>query len=314
MRKTLTVLFVLSAFLLFSCAGKKTSYEKHGKYHYGVIPVQISDKFIKTLYGKTRFYEQFTKMKELSNKVYYYYYYYLFHPKVIKALSLGDNKIKNLPITLKIRNKIIKTKINIEYPEYLAQAFQICKDKGGNITIQTRTIYNRTPVDNTVFLKDYNVLISKENFTLSLYPNFVCVKDNKVIARYIILPFREIQGVQDKRYTSDYSENCTKKLSIYSFNPAKYVGDKISSLFSNGCYVYVKYCIQKIRKYPRSCRIAGKISGIGLKAVYDTVFAKDGFWNCGTKKYGNQEELKRLMGCKMFKNCKDVNEFCEVRK
>jgi len=300
MRKTFTgFLILIVSFIFLSCASKKPQRIKpKNTYHYGVIPVIVPEDFIKILSEKTSFFGYNQKLNFLANKIYYYYYYYLFHPKVILALSSGDNKIKNLPVKLKVRNEIIKTKIDIEYPDYLKEAFVNCKNKGGTIKIQIKTVHSNNLIHNRAFLNEYKFLVRKDSRSFSLYPTFACVKDGEVLSRYVVFPMKKIRKLSryaTERFTADYPKSCLKN--------------------RDGCPIYTKYCIQKIYSPYNVCSGAGVISGIGVKAVYDAYLARDGFWDCGVD--NNPAHLRGRAICEIdnkLAHCKNIKKFCEVRK
>ena len=314
-------LILIVSFIFLSCVGKKPRTEPKNTYYYGVIPVIVSEDFIKTLSEKTSFFGYNQKLEFLANKIYYYYYYYLFHPKVIAALSSGDNKIRNLPVKLKVKNEIIKTKIDIEYPDYLKEAFVNCKNQGGTVKVQIKIVHSDNPIHNRTFLNEYKFLIRKDSKSFALYPTFVCVRNSEVLSRYVVFPMRRIRKLSryaTERFTSDYPKSCLKKIENYSLNPmgvSKFISDKITDILRDGRPIYTKYCIHKMYSPHNICSGAGVISGIGVKAIYDTYLAKDGFWDCGVD--NNPVHLRGRVICEIdnkLAHCKNIKKFCEMRR
>jgi hypothetical protein len=129
---------------------------------------------------------------------------------------------------------------------------------------------------------------------------------------------KEISRYATERFTSEYPKSCLKKIENYSLTPmgvSKFISDKVTEIFRDGCPVYIKYCIQKMYNPYNICSGAGVISGIGVKAIYDTYLAQDGFWDCGVK--NNTAELRGRVICEIdskLVNCKNIKKFCEVRK
>ncbi|MBK3333383.1 hypothetical protein GWK41_09935 [Persephonella atlantica] len=311
MRKILTVLFVLSTFLLFSCAevsnkiskiiGSNPVNDRKGTYTYGMVTVRVSYDFISQMHQADPYFER--ELSPLADKIIYYYYYYLFSPQVLEALSNGDNKITGVPVSIEMNGKTISTKVNFEYPEKLVKILQYCKSIGGEIKVFIKDEYARANISNISYLRGYKDMFDVKtstvatrlflttfwnkihDTTLERFPHIACVsKRGYAEFIYAVLPMENLPNMDriryQERYMDKYASECVKKeKGHWTSKVGITAAEGILKLFGkDGCPVFPKYCIQRIDHYQEFyylCDGAGEISGAGLKGIYDAVGVVD---------------------------------------